>query len=168
MQIHTYMQCTMSFIYIYIDDIYIYIYMYELYINETNVELCFHYWWLTEECLYSFVLWFYLFSIYIYVFKGAPNGLSGCSVPALLKDFGRCESLWNTTCLKTVVSGIRGMLPVKYFHSDKASLCVSWILWRLLVCHKIEVNMTTLSFDDVARFKAIVAVCIYIYVCIYI
>ena len=32
----------------------------------------------------------------------------------------------TTTCHNSVVGVSEGMLPVKYFHSNKASLCVSW------------------------------------------
>ena len=38
-----------------------------------------------------------------------------------LKNGGRGESFWHATCLKTVVGVSKGMLPVKYFCSNKAS-----------------------------------------------
>ena len=37
-----------------------------------------------------------------------------------LKNCGRGESLGTTTCPKTVVGVSKGMLPVKYFCSNKA------------------------------------------------
>ena len=36
------------------------------------------------------------------------------------KNCRRGESLETTTCRKTVVGVIKGMLPVKYIHSNKA------------------------------------------------
>ena len=36
---------------------------------------------------------------------------------------GRGESLGSATCHRTVVRGRQCMLPVKYFHSNKSSLC---------------------------------------------
>ena len=42
-----------------------------------------------------------------------------------LEHCGRCESLGTTTCLAIVVGISKGMLSVKYFHSKKASFCVS-------------------------------------------
>ena len=41
-----------------------------------------------------------------------------------LKNNSSGESLVTTTCLKTVVGVIKGMLPAKYFYSNKASFCV--------------------------------------------
>ena len=38
---------------------------------------------------------------------------------------GRGEDLGYTTCLRTVVWVSKGMLPVEYFHSNKAFLCQS-------------------------------------------
>ena len=60
---------------------------------------------------------------------GTPNGLSGCSIPALLSWFFttflincfNAENLMITTCLKTVVGVNKGMLPVIHFCSNKAS-----------------------------------------------
>ena len=43
-----------------------------------------------------------------------------------LKNCGRGESPRITTCLKTAVEGVsKGMLPVEYFCSNKASFIVS-------------------------------------------
>ena len=42
-----------------------------------------------------------------------------------LNKFGRGENLRTTTCLKTVAGVSKGMHPVKYFHLNKASFCVS-------------------------------------------
>ena len=47
-----------------------------------------------------------------------------------LTNCGRGESLGTITCLRTVVGVSKGMLPVKYFHSNKASFRVSRISWR--------------------------------------
>ena len=41
------------------------------------------------------------------------------------KNLGRCESLGTTTCLKLRSGLSKGMLPVEYVRSDKASICVS-------------------------------------------
>ena len=51
------------------------------------------------------------------------------------------------------------MLHVRYFCINKASFYVSWISWRSLDCHKIEVNLVTPVFWDIAEFKTVVAVC---------
>ena len=51
---------------------------------------------------------------------------SQCSFTAkFLTNCGRSESLGTTTCLQTVLGVNKGMLPVKYFQSNKASFCVS-------------------------------------------
>ena len=47
-----------------------------------------------------------------------------------LTNYDRGESLRTATSLKTVVGVSKGMLPVRYFRSDKASFCVSRISWR--------------------------------------
>ena len=44
-----------------------------------------------------------------------------------LKNCGVGENLRTTTCIKTVVGVSKGVLPVKYFRSNKASFCVSRI-----------------------------------------
>ena len=41
-----------------------------------------------------------------------------------LKNRGRGESLRTTICLNTVVGVSKGMLPVEYFYSTKASFSV--------------------------------------------
>ena len=41
------------------------------------------------------------------------------------KNSGRGESLWTTTCHKTVVMGKQGHAPCKILTSNKASFCVS-------------------------------------------
>ena len=61
------------------------------------------------------------------------------------------------TCLQTVVGAKQHMLPVEYFHSTK-TFCVIQISWRLLDCHKVEVNLATISFLDAIRFKILVSV----------
>ena len=48
---------------------------------------------------------------------------SRASFHAFLKNSGRCESLGTTMSLKSVVGVSKGMLPVKYFRSNKTSLC---------------------------------------------
>ena len=53
-----------------------------------------------------------------------PSGAN--FLTTFLKKCGRSESLGTTTCPKTVVWVSKGMLPVKYFHTNKASfLCQS-------------------------------------------
>ena len=62
---------------------------------------------------------------------GVLNGLSGCSVPALRASFSttflkimvlvKASRLPHVLKLWLVVS--KGMLPVKYFRSNNASLC---------------------------------------------
>ena len=57
--------------------------------------------------------------------------------------------------------GVRkGMLPVKYVRLIKASFCVHQNSWRSLDCHKVEVNLATLSFWDIVKFKTVVSVCL--------
>ena len=87
----------------------------------------------------------------------APNGFSGCSHPSrasssttILKNCGRGESLWTTTCLKTVVGG---RLPVKYGCSTKPLFCVSGISWRSYGWYKDEVNLAMPSFGDITWFE---------------
>ena len=67
--------------------------------------------------------------------RGALGGFTGCSVPAPRASFyttflnicGRGESLGTTTCLKTVVGVIMGMLPV-----PPVLLCQQSLLLRKL------------------------------------
>ena len=54
----------------------------------------------------------------------------------------------------------KGMLPVKFFHSNKASFCVSLILWRSSESHKVEENLSILSFGDSTEFTIVVSVCL--------
>ena len=42
-----------------------------------------------------------------------------------LKNSGRGQSLRTTTCPETVVGVNKGILPAKFFHSNKASFYVS-------------------------------------------
>ena len=42
----------------------------------------------------------------------------------------------------------KGMFPVKYFRSNKASFCDGRISWRSEDCHKVGVNLATLIFED--------------------
>ena len=52
----------------------------------------------------------------------------------------------------------KGMLPVKYFHSNKdPSLCQLNFI-EIIRFHKVEVNLATLSFRDINRFKRVVSV----------
>ena len=51
----------------------------------------------------------------------------------------------------------KGMFPVRYVHSNKSSR-VSQIRWRLLCCHKDEINLATVSFGDTTGFKSVVYV----------
>ena len=76
-----------------------------------------------------------------------------------LHNCGRGESLKTTTCPKTVVGVSKGMMSVKCLRSNKASFCVSGISWRSLLCHRVEVNLATLSFWDITGFKTVVFVC---------
>ena len=59
---------------------------------------------------------------------------------AFVKNCGRGESLQTTTCIKAVVGVSKGLLPVKYICSDKASFCVSQISWRSYDRFKDEVK----------------------------
>ena len=72
-----------------------------------------------------------------------------------------------TTCLKTVVGASKGMVPVKYFCSNKASFCVSGMSWSSQDCHKVEVNLATLCFGDITRFKTVEPIHTYIHINIY-
>ena len=95
-----------------------------------------------------------------------PNGFSGRNVLALpslfyatfLKNCGRDVSLGLPHVLKLWLGVSNGMLPVKYFNSNKASFCISQISLRSHGCHKDDVNLATLSFGDIARFKTVVSV----------
>ena len=65
----------------------------------------------------------YIGSIYIYIYigRGAANGSSGCSVPAIpswlsttcLRYRSRCIILRTTSCLSTVVVGKQGHASCK-------------------------------------------------------
>ena len=65
--------------------------------------------------------------------RGAYDWFSGCDIPALpnlfctsfLKYCGRGKGLGTTTYPKIVVLVDKSMLPVRYFHSNKASVWVS-------------------------------------------
>ena len=48
-----------------------------------------------------------------------------CFSTTFLNNCGRGESIGTTTCLKTVVGVGKCMIPVEYFHSNKASSYVS-------------------------------------------
>ena len=52
----------------------------------------------------------------------------------------------------------KGMLPVKYFHSNKASF-VSVEFHEYHKTHKVEVNLDTLSILDIIGFKTVVSIC---------
>ena len=53
---------------------------------------------------------------------------------------------------------IKGMLPVEYIRSNKSSFCVSQISLRSQGCHKDEVNLVTLRFEDITGCKTVVSV----------
>ena len=75
---------------------------------------------------------------------------SGASFSATFpKNYGRCESLVTTTCLETVVGVSKGMFPVIYFCSNKAS----FVSVKFCGDHKtymVEVNVAILGFMDIA------------------
>ena len=52
----------------------------------------------------------------------------------------------------------KGMLRVKYFRANKASFCVNRISRRSYGCHRVEVNLATISFGEITGFEAVVAV----------
>ena len=44
------------------------------------------------------------------------------------------------------------------FSPTKPVFCASEISWRSCDCHRVEVNLATLSFGDVTRFNIVVSV----------
>ena len=54
------------------------------------------------------------------------------------------------------------MLPVNYFRSIKP-LSMSVECHGDNDCHKVEMNLATLSFRDITRFKTVVSVCLYVH-----
>ena len=69
---------------------------------------------------------------YVQLGRGVPNGFSGCSVSANLSEFFTTHFLQIVVevkasgpphILKLWLEVKKGMLPVKYFCSNKASLC---------------------------------------------
>ena len=62
--------------------------------------------------------------------------------------------------LKLSLGVSKGMLPVKYFHSDNVDN-VRQISRRPYDCHKVELNMATLIRGDITGFKTVVYVCVF-------
>ena len=94
----------------------------------------------------------------------ASNGFSGCSIPAFQSWFSyhisyNCGKGGTTTCLITVVECRQGHAPGKTFFLNNSSFCISLILLRSQGFHKYEVNLATLGFGNIARFKTVVSVC---------
>ena len=115
-------------------------------------------------CVYLMCIYAYLYKLFMYAVRELQIGFqdvvflpSRASFSTFLKNCGRCESLRTTTRLKSVVG-------VRYFCSNKASSCVNQILWRSKVCHKVEVNLSTLNFGDITRYKTVMSVCQCIFV----
>ena len=76
-----------------------------------------------------------------------------------IKHCGKGECFRDTTCLKTVVGVSKGMLPVKYLRSNKASF-VSVEFHGDHKTHIVVVNQATLSFWDITRCKTVVSTCL--------
>ena len=54
----------------------------------------------------------------------------------------------------------QGHVPCKILSLRQSPFCVGRISWRSYDCHKVQVNLATLSFGDITRFKAGVFVCL--------
>ena len=74
----------------------------------------------------------------------------------------RVESLRTATCLKSVVELNKGMLLIKYFHSNKSSCLYQSNCIEITRLSDRSVKFGCLSFYDITRFKTVVS-----YVCIY-
>ena len=58
---------------------------------------------------------------------------------------------------KTVIGVNKGMLPVKYFHPSKASLCQFNIMDIIRLLANMRLNLAILGFVDITRFKIVVS-----------
>ena len=80
-----------------------------------------------------------------------PSG--DCLYVTFLKHCSRGYGIGTGICLRTVVDGKQGMLPVEYFCSNKSSfLCQSNFMEIIRLSHS-WVNLAILIFLNVARFK---------------
>ena len=82
------------------------------------------------------------------------------SSPHFLKIVVEVKTLGPPHVLILLLGVSKGMHPAVSLRSNKASFCVSIISWRSQDCHKVEVNLTTLGFGDINRFKIVVSVCL--------
>ena len=78
-----------------------------------------------------------------------------------LKTCGRGESLGTTTCPKTVVWVSKGMLPVKYACSNKASFVTVKFYGYHMTATEMRYNQATLNIDDMTEFKMVVSIYIF-------
>ena len=69
--------------------------------------------------------------------------------PHFIKNYGRGEELLTITYINTVVWVSKGMLPVKYFITNKSFFVVNQISLRSQDCHKDDVNPATRSLRDI-------------------
>ena len=77
----------------------------------------------------------------------------------LRQNCGRGESLGTTTYLKIVLGGRRGHAPCRTLYLHESLFCVGRISWRSFDCHRVVVNMGTLSLGDINGFKPVLASC---------
>ena len=98
-----------------------------------------------------------------------PNWFSGCSVhcppelifpPHFLKIVVEVKASGPPHVLKLWLVISKGMLPITYFHSNKASFCIIQISWSSYDCQKVEVNLATHSLGDITGFKTVASVCL--------
>ena len=111
----------------------------------------------------SLFLHFNCYEYFLYLLgREAFNWLSECSVPAILKYFpttflnncGRGESLVTTTCHVTVAWCEQGHAPCKMLllkHGEHRAVS------------KMRQNLATLSFPDIAEFKIVVSVYMFMF-----
>ena len=81
----------------------------------------------------------------------------------LINCGGGC-GLETTTCLKTVVGGKQGHIPCKTFLSLANPFFVSIEFFTIIILSHPSGEYAPLSsFGDIARFKAVVSVCLYLF-----
>ena len=79
------------------------------------------------------------------------------STPYIIKIVVEVKALRPSHVLKLCLGVRKCMLPVKYFGTNKSTLCVSKISLRSQGCHKDDVNLAILSFGHITRYKTVVS-----------
>ena len=85
-----------------------------------------------------------------------------CScLPTFHENCSRGQGLGTAKSYETMIGGKQGHPPLKYFHSNKSSFCVSQIFLRSRDCHNIGVNLAThRTSGDMTGLKTVVYVCL--------